>query len=199
MKQHTTTLGVLIGAITFVSTLASANEQNAAVKAHPNIVLILADDFGWGDASCNNPESPIKTCSIDRIANEGIRFTNAHTPSSVCTPTRYGLLTGRYPWRSYLKKEVLAYYAPALITSDRTTLPSYLKSQGYRTGGFGKWHLGLDWTPVEGDPMKWRSHWNTRSPEEAAQVGKGIDHTKPFKNGPVRDGGEIKSAFSETR
>ena len=168
-----------------------AEEPAPAIKAsstnpsRPNIVLILADDFGWGDASCNNPDSPLKTPAIDRIAKEGIRFTNAHTPSSVCTPTRYGLLTGRYPWRSYLKKEVLPYYAPALITADRTTIASYLKSRGYRTAGFGKWHLGLDWTPVEGDPMNWRSHWNTRDIREAARVGKGIDHEKPFKNSPI--------------
>ncbi|MFT5499218.1 MAG: arylsulfatase A, partial [Kiritimatiellia bacterium] len=151
----------------------------------PNIVLILADDFGWGDASCNHPDSPIPTPAIDRIAEEGIRFTNAHTPSSVCTPTRYGVLTGRYPWRTYLKEAVLPYYAPALITADQTTLASYLRSQGYRSGGFGKWHLGLDWTPVEGDPADWRSHWDTREAKVAAQVAKGIDHSAPFRNGPT--------------
>jgi len=156
-----------------------------AEVAQPNIIIILADDFGWGDASCNNPASPLKTPAIDRIAKEGIRFTNAHTPSAVCTPTRYGLLTGRYPWRSYLKDKVLPYYAPALITADRTTIASYLKSRRYRTAGFGKWHLGLDWTPVEGDPMKWRSHWETRDIREAVRVSRGIDHTKPFKNSPV--------------
>lgn len=156
-----------------------------AAADQPNIVLILADDFGWGDASCNNPDSPLKTPAIDRIANEGIRFTNAHTPSAVCTPTRYGLLTGRYPWRSYLKKEVLPYYAPAMITADRATIASYLKTQGYRTAGFGKWHLGLDWTPVDGDPMNWRSHWKTRDNALAAEVSKGIDHTKPFRNSPT--------------
>jgi len=152
---------------------------------HPNIVLILADDFGWGDTSCNNPDSPIKTPQIDRIAAEGIRFTNAHTPSAVCTPTRYGLLTGRYPWRSYLKARVLSYYAPALIPKGRVTLPSYLKTQGYRTGGFGKWHLGLDWTPKAGDPQNWRAHWETRDKSVAKRVGTGIDHTQPFGNAPT--------------
>lgn len=151
----------------------------------PNVILILADDFGWGDASCNNPDSPLKTPAIDRIANEGIRFTNAHTPSAVCTPTRYGLLTGRYPWRSYLKSEVLTRYAPALITEDRTTIASYLKSQRYRTGGFGKWHLGLDWTPIEGDPATWRKRYKKSDAEPVAAVAKGIDHSKPFKNSPV--------------
>lgn len=167
------------------ATPAPATSVSPANPASPNIVLILADDFGWGDASCNSPDSPVRTPHIDRIANKGIRLTNAHTPSAVCTPTRYGLLTGRYPWRSYLKKEVLAYYAPALIPAGRTTLASYLKTQGYRTGGFGKWHLGLDWTPVEGDPQQWRSHWDTRDPKTGVKVGKGIDHTKPFNNAPT--------------
>ncbi|MDH3583255.1 MAG: sulfatase-like hydrolase/transferase [Phycisphaerae bacterium] len=164
---------------------APAKRSSSVNRNRPNIVLILADDFGWGDASCNNPDSPIKTPHIDRIAKEGIRFTNAHTPSAVCTPTRYGLLTGRYPWRSYLKKEVLRYYAPALITKGRTTLPSYLKSQGYRTGGFGKWHLGLDWTPVKGDPLNWRTLWNSTDKKDVVRASKGIDHSKPFKNSPV--------------
>jgi arylsulfatase A len=170
-------------ALSAICILLATNEVAAGQR--PNIVLILADDFGWGDASCNNPDSPLKTPAIDRIAKEGIRFTNAHTPSSVCTPTRYGLLTGRYPWRSYLKKEVLRSYAPAMITKGRTTIASYLKTQGYRTAGFGKWHLGLDWTPVEGDPLNWRSKWNSNGPKAGIALGKGIDHTKPFKNGPV--------------
>jgi len=182
---HSDSLLTVLVLLCLMNIVAPLPAHAEAKPAKPNIVLILADDFGWGDASCNNPDSPIKTPHIDRIANEGIRFTNAHTPSSVCTPTRYGLLTGRYPWRSYLKEKVLAYYAPAMITKGRTTLASYLKSQGYRTSGFGKWHLGLDWTPVKGDPANWRSHWETRDPKEAARVTKGIDHTKPFKNGPV--------------
>lgn len=165
--------------------LRATEPSESPTNKPPNILLILADDFGWGDASCNNPDSPIKTPAIDSIADDGIRFTNAHTPSAVCTPTRYGLLTGRYPWRSYLQKEVLRYYAPALITKHRTTMASYLKSQGYQTGGFGKWHIGIDWTPVEGDPLNWRSRWNDDSPAEAAATAKGIDHTKPFKNGPT--------------
>jgi arylsulfatase A len=164
---------------------ADADDVAKESGKRPNIVLILADDFGWGDASCNNPKAPLKTPAIDRIASEGIRLTNAHTPSSVCTPTRYGLLTGRYPWRSYLKKEVLSYYAPAMITKDRTTIASYLGSLGYHTGGFGKWHLGLNWTPVEGDPEDWLAHWDTRDPRKAIAIQNAIDHSKPFKNGPT--------------
>jgi arylsulfatase A len=174
-----------IAVVASCACLANAGGASKATVNRPNIIIILADDFGWGDASCNYPTTPLKTPAIDRLAKEGIRLTNAHAPSSVCTPTRYGLLTGRYPWRSYLKKGVLAFYAPAMITKDRTTIASYLKSLGYRTGGFGKWHLGLDWTPIAGDPANWRAHWQTRVFAEAMKVQNGIDHTRPFKNGPI--------------
>jgi arylsulfatase A len=156
-----------------------------AKAMHPNILVILADDLGWGDVSCNNPRSPIKTPQVDRLANEGMRFTNAHAPAAACTPTRYGLLTGRYPWRSYVKKRVLKFYAPAMITTAHTTLPGFLKTQGYRSAGFGKWHTGLDWTPVKGDPVNWRSHWNSDERKANVIVGKGIDHTKSFGNAPT--------------
>ena len=109
----------------------------------PNIVFILTDDLGYGDISCQNPDSKIQTPNIDRLAKLGMRFTDAHSPSAVCTPTRYGVLTGRYAWRSRLKKGVLEGYSPALIEPGRHTVPSLLKSRGYYTGGIGKWHLGL--------------------------------------------------------
>ncbi|NRA75928.1 MAG: sulfatase-like hydrolase/transferase, partial [Planctomycetes bacterium] len=109
----------------------------------PHIVLILADDLGWGDPAGAGPDSLLKTPSLDRIAAEGVRCTDAHSPSSVCTPTRYGVLTGRYAWRTRLRKGVLMGRSPVLIESDRTTLPSLLAAAGYRTSGVGKWHLGL--------------------------------------------------------
>lgn len=112
-------------------------------EAKPNVILILADDLGWGDPGCYQAESKIKTPAIDALARQGMRFTDAHTPSGVCTPTRYGLLTGRYCWRSKLKKGVLDGYSPALLEPGRLTLASLLKEQGYRTMGIGKWHLGL--------------------------------------------------------
>lgn len=113
----------------------------------PNIVVVLCDDLGYGDVGCNNPESPIATPQIDRLAAQGMRFTDAHSPSAVCTPTRYGLMTGRYCWRSKLKSGVLNGYSPALIEPGRETIASLLKKKGYRTGGFGKWHLGLGTEP----------------------------------------------------
>lgn len=109
----------------------------------PHLVLILADDMGYGDPRCYNPDSRIPTPFMDRLAAEGIRFTDAHTPSSVCTPTRYGLLTGRYCWRTRLKSGVLNGYSPALIEPGRMTLASLLKQHGYVTACIGKWHLGL--------------------------------------------------------
>lgn len=109
----------------------------------PNIVFILADDLGYGDLGCYNKDSRIPTPNLDRLAAQGMRFTDAHTPSAVCTPTRYGLLTGRYCWRSRLKSGVLNGYSPLLIEPKRLTVAALLKQHGYITAGIGKWHLGL--------------------------------------------------------
>ena len=114
----------------------------------PNIVLILADDLGYGDVSCLNPESKIVTPNIDRLAESGMSFRNAHTPSAMCTPTRYGLLTGRYPWRTHLKERVLWTWEPPLIAENRLTLASMLQEKGYATSCFGKWHLGAEWNSI---------------------------------------------------
>jgi arylsulfatase A len=115
----------------------------AAAPKRPNIVVILADDLGFGDLRCYNRESKIPTPNLDRLAGQGVRFTDMHSPSSVCTPTRYGLLTGRYCWRSQLKSGVLQGYSPSLLEPGRPTLASTLKASGYYTAGVGKWHLGL--------------------------------------------------------
>ena len=109
----------------------------------PNVVVILADDLGYGDIERYNPASKIPTPNLNRIADEGMRFTDAHSPSAVCTPTRYGLLTGRYAWRTHLKSGVLQGYSPNLIDTTRLTLPKLFKEHGYATGATGKWHLGL--------------------------------------------------------
>jgi arylsulfatase A-like enzyme len=112
-------------------------------EAKPNIVVILADDLGTGDVSCYNPEGKTRTPNLDNLANEGVRFTDAHSPSSVCTPTRYGVLTGQYCWRTRLKNGVLNGYSKNLIEPGRPTIASMLKAAGYQTGAFGKWHLGM--------------------------------------------------------
>ena len=113
--------------------------------APPNIVYILADDLGYGDLEAFNKAGKIKTPNLDQMAKQGMIFTDAHTSSSVCTPTRYGILTGRYNWRSPLKKGVLSGTSAALIPKDRSTVASFLKSNGYQTAFIGKWHLGWNW------------------------------------------------------
>ena len=94
----------------------------ANTMSKPNIIFIMADDMGYGDVSCYNPDSKISTPNMDRVAREGLRFTDAHSPSAVCTPTRYGVLTGRYCWRSKLKRSVLFGYEPPLIEPERLTV-----------------------------------------------------------------------------
>ena len=115
----------------------------AGDKSRPNIIFLMADDLGIGDLGCYNKDTKIKTPNMNRLAKEGMKFTDSHTPSAVCTPTRYGVLTGRYCWRSKLKSGVLWGYSPLLIEPGRVTLASLLRSSGYHTACIGKWHLGL--------------------------------------------------------
>jgi arylsulfatase A-like enzyme len=116
----------------------------AASPAKPNIIVILADDYGWGSLGCYGAAAGVKTPNLDRLAREGRRFTHAYAPGSVCSPTRYALMTGRYYWRTSVKDgEVLPGNAPLHIETNRMTIASLCKGQGYRTGGFGKWHLGM--------------------------------------------------------
>jgi len=138
-------------------------------RDRPNIVFILADDLGYGDPTCYSRASRIPTPEMDRLAGQGIRFTDAHTPSAVCTPTRYGLLTGRYCWRSSLKQGVLNGYSEPLIETSRLTIASLLKRHGYSTGCVGKWHLGLGWV--------------TKDAGEKPGAGR-IDWSRPVTYGP---------------
>ena len=123
-----------------------------APATKPNIIYILADDMGQGDVSVFNPKAKFKTPHLDQLAAEGMRFTDAHSGSAGCTPTRYGILTGRYSWRSKLKKGVTWSYDSALIEDKRLTVASFLKQNGYQTACVGKWHLGLNWAP-KNDPV----------------------------------------------
>jgi len=144
-------------------------------RSRPNIVYILADDWGYGDVSCLNPESKIPTPFTDRLASRGMTFTDAHSNSAVCTPTRYGVLTGRYCWRGALKKGVTGGYDDLIIEEDRMTAASLLKQHGYRTACIGKWHLGLGWVrPNEPDSPMFRG-WEDED---------GIDYSRPLTRGP---------------
>lgn len=116
----------------------------------PNIIVFLADDFGYGSTNAYGASSDlIKTPNIDLLANTGLKFTNAYTTGSVCSPTRYALLTGRYSWRTELKRGVVSPFGKSLIDMDTKTLPEYLKDQGYVNAAFGKWHLGFTSEPFE--------------------------------------------------
>jgi arylsulfatase A len=123
--------------------LIAVSLASAAQKTPPHIVVLMADDLGIGDVGCYNSDSKIPTPNIDRLAKEGMRFTDSHTPSSVCTPTRYGVLTGRYCWRTKLKSGALWSYDPLLIEPGLLNLASLLRQHAYHTACIGKWHLGL--------------------------------------------------------
>ena len=122
-------------------------------EAKPNIVLILADDLGYGDVGCYNPEAKAPTPNIDRLASDGMRFTDAHSPSTVCTPTRYSLLTGRMAFRNGMKGVFTGAGGPCLIEDDRLTIAGMLRGQGYTTAMFGKWHVGLTFYDNTGQPI----------------------------------------------
>lgn len=130
---------VLIGSL-----FACQSESKDQIQK-PNIIYILADDLGYGDLSCYNEDSKIHTPNIDELASQGMLFTDAHSNSAVCTPTRYGILTGRYAWRTWMKSGVLWSYDQPLITRERTTVASLLQKYDYHTACIGKWHLGLEW------------------------------------------------------
>ncbi len=177
----------LLFSILFAGCGNLANQKNK--QPDPNIVLILADDMGYGDARCYSPDSKIQTPNIDLLASEGIRFTDAHTPSSVCTPNRYGLLTGRYCWRTRLKSGViLGYDESPLIEKSRETIGSLLQKKGYTTACIGKWHLGMNWQTRDGyviqdDHNMWQNYDGPFKDNEES-----IDFNKPVSGGPLELG-----------
>lgn len=151
MNCRTYILGVLLGLLV-ISGLSAEDAAELQVTQKPNIVFVLCDDLGYGDIQCLNPErGKILTPAVDRLASEGMIFTDAHSGSSVCTPTRYGLLTGRYSWRTKHQRGVVRGYAPCLIAPGRPTVASFLKQQGYHTAILGKWHLNFQYQDPDTD------------------------------------------------
>jgi arylsulfatase A-like enzyme len=142
-------------------------------KSYPNIVFILADDLGYGDVGCYGSEK-IPTPNMDKIASKGVRFIDAHSSSAVCSPSRYSIITGRYSWRSQLKRGVLWGYSWPIIEKNRPTIASILKKRGYHTAAIGKWHLGLKWPTPNYQPIM---NLMERMPN--------IDYTKSIKDGPI--------------
>ena len=177
-------LGLAISGVSLVCSADAAEppaNRNAerSANARPNIVLILCDDLGYGDVKCNNPDGKIATPSIDRLAAAGMRFTDAHSTSSVCSPTRYSILTGRYNWRSRLQKGVLSGLSPPLIEPSRLTIAEMLHRNGYATACIGKWHLGMDWP---------RQTSSAKSDANAKKSDEEIDYKKAILNGPISVG-----------
>ncbi|MCP3919591.1 MAG: arylsulfatase [bacterium] len=158
---------------------SGAEEQIGTFRTTPpNIVVVLADDLGYGDVHALQPDSALPTPHLDRLASESMTFTDGHSPSAVCTPTRYGLLTGRYCWRTRLKKGVLGGYSAPLLAPERRTIATMLRGAGYRTAAVGKWHLGMK-LPYVDEAQADRSPWSGDP---------GIDFAGTIEDSPIHHG-----------
>ncbi len=156
----------------------SCTQEDREAPKPPNILFILADDLGYGDLACYNPESNIPTPNLDRLAAEGMRFTDAHSPSTVCTPTRYSILTGRMAFRTGMRGVFAGVSGPCLIKADRLTLPQMLRDQGYVTACTGKWHVGMTFFDAKGDTIK----------ERGVKAVQQVDYTRSIPDGPIHRG-----------
>ena len=180
---------LLIIAIVCCSYLAALQ----AASAPPNIVVIYADDLGYGDIQCYNPKrGKIPTPHVDKLASQGMRFTDAHSSSGVCSPSRYTILTGRYHWRSRLQRGIVRLWGPPLITPDRLTIGGLAKKHGYHTACIGKWHLGWDW-PIPAGKKKlfsstgYRGKKNLSATDEQRAAWREV-FSKPIAGGPIAVG-----------
>jgi arylsulfatase A-like enzyme len=159
----------------------------------PNILLILADDLGYGDVGCYNPTSKIPTPHLDKLAREGMRFTDAHSPSTVCTPSRYSIMTGRMCFRTGYGRVFSGVGGPALIEEDTLTLPAMLKQHGYQTACIGKWHIGMTFLTTDGKPA-YSAPVNALQPKDWRDGGaalervKQVDFSQPISDGPIHRG-----------
>lgn len=172
MRRHC--VGIVVFLALAISGVACGTTQPEAERpSHPNIVLILADDMGVASVQAYHPNSGLPTPNLDTLADEGMRFLDAHSGSAVCSPTRYGLLTGRYAWRTRLKSGIVSPWESPLIAEDRLTIADLLRLKGYRTACIGKWHLGWHWPDARGNPTN--TEWR-------------VDFTKPIRGGPLAHG-----------
>ena len=171
MKRFILTLGGLLAFCLFTPDYLTsrADAQNSASENKPNVIVIYTDDQGYGDVSALNPNAKFQTPNLDRLAKEGIAFTHGHSPDSVCTPSRYGLLTGRYCWRTKRKRGVLGAEAKCLIPDERITLANLFKDNGYNTAMVGKWHLGMDFPGT-------RKNRDWSKPTKDMPLDKGFDY-----------------------
>lgn len=178
----------LIFYLLIVGYLFNGCQSAEELDTPPNIVYILADDLGYGDLSFLNADSRIQTPELDQLAAAGLHFTDAHSGSAVCTPTRYGILTGRYAWRTPLKQGVLWPYDPPLIQPERLTVAEFLKDQGYATACIGKWHLGWDWQLNHGGYARDSIQGFGFDRAGRLRIEQSVDFTKTVDNGPISHG-----------
>jgi arylsulfatase A len=171
-----------LGVISLI--LAGFSNGELLANQPPNVLILYADDLGYGDISVQNPKGKIKTPHVDQLATTGMRFTNGHSSSGICTPSRYALLTGRYHWRSF--HDIVNSFGPSVIEPDRLTIAEMLKQKGYDTAAVGKWHLGWNWDAI-------RDH--SRPVAEPKKKGQGrvfqpadFDWSKPLPGGPLAHG-----------
>ena len=155
--------------------LASGREKKMQL---PNIVFILADDLGYGDVACYNPQSKVPTPNLDRLARQGMRFTDAHSPSTVCTPTRYSVLTGRMAFRTGMRGVFTGVGGPCMIEKQRLTIGQMLRDAGYATAMFGKWHVGMTFFDKEGKAINKGGLAGVRR----------VDYSRPIPDAPIHRG-----------
>ena len=168
--------------ITLVLLFTFSAALSAADKAQrPNVLIIYADDLGYGDLGCYNPESKIPTPNIDKLAKEGMRFTDAHSPATVCTPSRYSLLTGQLAFRAGASNVYVGVNRPCHIKKDRLTLPGMLREKGYRTALFGKWHIGMTFFDKAGNRI-------ADSNYKGLDAVRNTDFTRPIPDSPIHRG-----------
>lgn len=156
---------------------------HAVAAPRPNIVILYADDMGYGDLGANNPASKIPTPHLDRLAAQGLRFTDAHSSSGVCTPSRYALLTGRFHWRKF--HGIVNSFDPPVLADAELTLPEMLKQHGYRTACVGKWHLGWNWSDIQKPGAQPQADATRQNKVFAPDA---FDWSKPISGGPLSHG-----------
>ena len=147
-----------------------------ARSEQPNIVVILADDMGIDSVAALNEKCGIATPNLDRLVAGGLTFTDAHSGSAVCSPTRYGVLTGRYSWRTRMKQGIVGQWQPPLIAGERLTVAKMLRDKGYATACIGKWHLGWNWPKRGGGFTTKPAEIDYQAPTEGGPTGRGFDY-----------------------